>query len=161
MLRVEFYYLLLVLCWGYALFKGGAPERIAATTIAVGSILSLAALSSPARSYQSVEIGIFLVDVVCLLVFLALALRANRYWPLWVTALQTIGTAGHALRLVDPTMIRWGYAFALAFWSYPMLALIALGTWRHQQRLARLGVDRSWSSSSSRSVPAPPPGPTS
>lgn len=160
MLRVEFYYLLLVLCWGYALLKGGAPERIGATTIAIGSILSLAALSSPARSYRSVEIGIFLVDVVCLLVFLVLALRANRYWPLWVTALQAIGTAGHALRLVDPTMIRWGYAFALAFWSYPMLALIALGTWRHQRR-ARLGVDRSWSNSSGRSVRVPPPGPTS
>ena len=39
----------------------------------------------------------------------------------------------------------------LVFWSYPMLLLIVLGTFRHQQRLARFGADRSWSSSWGRS----------
>ena len=160
MLPVPFYYTLLLLCWIYALLKGGAPERIGATIIGAGSILSLAAVSAPASSFGSVEIGVFLVDIACLVAFVVLALRAERYWPLWVAALQVIGIAGHAVKLVDPEVIRRAYAFALVFWSYPMLLLLALGTWRHQQRLTRFGADPSWSTSLRRSEPPPRTGPT-
>jgi hypothetical protein len=146
MLPVPIYYALLVLCWAYALSKGGAPEQIGGSVIGVGSVLSLVAVSGPTRIYMSVEIGVFLVDVVCLAAFLALALRANRYWPLWIAGLQVIGIAGHAVKLVDPEIIRPAYRFVLVFWSYPMLLILALGTYRHQQRLAKFGVDRSWSS---------------
>lgn len=145
MLPVPVYYALLVLCWVYALLKGGAPERIGASIIGTGSVLSLVALSGPARMFMSVEIGVFLVDVACLVAFLILALRAERYWPLWIAGLQLIGTTGHAVKMVDPEIIRRAYQFVLVFWSYPMLLLIVLGTWRHQQRLAKFGIDRSWS----------------
>jgi hypothetical protein len=107
-----------------------------------------------------VEVGVFFIDVGCLVAFLGVALRAARYWPLWVTALQVIGIAGHAIKLVDPAGFPWAYAFALAFWSYPMLLLIVLGTFRHQQRLAKFGVDRSWSSSWGRSGRTQGGGPT-
>jgi hypothetical protein len=109
---------------------------------------------------MSVEIGVFIVDAVCLVAFLVLALRANRFWPLWVAGLQLIGTAGHAVKLADPEIIRRAYQIVLVFWSYPMLLLIVLGTWRHQQRLARFGVDRSWSSSWARSGRTRGGGPT-
>jgi len=158
MLQGKIYYVLLVFCWMYALLRGGLPERIGATIVAVGSTLTVAALSSMAIRFGSVEIGVFLVDLACLVAFLFLSLRAERYWPLWVTALQIIGIAAHAVKLADPDVIRRAYAIALAFWGYPMLLLIVLGTWRHQQRLARFGSDRSWSRTSDHS--APPPGPT-
>jgi hypothetical protein len=160
MLPLSFYYALLALAWIYALLRGGAPERIGATIIGVGSILSLAAVSGPANIYMSVEIGVFVVDAVCLAAFLVLALRANRYWPLWVAGLQLIGTAGHAVKLADPEIIRRAYQIVLVFWSYPMLLLIVLGTWRHQQRLAKFGADRSWSSSWGRSGRGREAGPT-
>jgi hypothetical protein len=150
------YYSLLVLCWLYAWFKGGPPERIGATILATGSVLSYAALSSVGR-FQSVETGLLIVDVATLLAFLALALRAERFWPSWVTALQAVRIAGHAVMLVDSGTIPLAYAFIMALWGYPMLLLIALGTWRHQQRLKRLGVDRSWSSYSILSTDLPPP----
>ena len=145
MLSVPFYYALLVLCWIYALRRGGAPERIGATVLVVGSLLTLVAAVSSTTEYGSIEIGVFLVDVATLVAFLALALRAERYWTLWIAALQLIGTAGHAVKLVDPNVIPRAYAFVTVFWSYPMLLLIALGTYRHQQRLKMFGVDRSWS----------------
>jgi hypothetical protein len=161
MLQSILYDALAVACWLYAMLRGGAPERIGASIVLLGSGLTFAAVSSPAVRFGSLEIGIFLVDVAALLSFLVLALRAERLWPLWVTALQAIGTTAHAVKLVDPTVIRWAYAFALAFWSYPMLAIIATGTRNHQKRLARFGVDKSWSSSSLRSAPRPPAGPIS
>jgi hypothetical protein len=152
---------LLLGCCGYAILFGGTPERIAAFIFVAASVLTLVALSSPPIRWNSVEYGALLVDAATLVALLALAFRAERFWLLWVTALQAIGTAGHAVKLADPDVIRWGYAFALAFWSYPMLFLLVLGTWNHQKRLARFGVDKSWSSSSPRSGLPPPGGPIS
>jgi hypothetical protein len=152
---------LLIACCGYVALRGSPPEWIGAAIVAVGSFLSLAALSFTATIYRSLEIGVFLVDVAALLAFLVLALRAERIWPLCVTALQVIGTAAHAVKLVDPQVIPSAYAFALRFWAYPMMLILVLGTWNHQKRLARFGVDKSWSSSSPPSAPPPPAGPIS
>ncbi len=159
-MSIWFYYALLVLCCVFVFLKGGAPERIGTAILAIGSVLTFLALSGRTNEYRSVATWVIVIDVVCLLAFLVLALRAERYWPLWITALQLIGAAAHAVRLVDPAIIGRAYAFALGFWSYPMLLLIALGTWRHQQRLALNGADPSWSTSSARSGRAPPGGPT-
>jgi hypothetical protein len=160
MFSVPFYYALLVLCWAYALLRGAAPERVGATILLAGSLLTLATVSSRARSYSSVEIGVLLVDAATFVAFLILALRAERFWPIWVTALQFLGMSGHVVKAADPDTIPRAYAVAAIFWSYPMLLLIALGTWRHQRRLALYGADKSWSTSSARSAQAPPGGPT-
>ncbi|HEX8574445.1 MAG TPA: hypothetical protein VF759_17020 [Allosphingosinicella sp.] len=156
-----FFDFVLLVCCGYAFWRGGLPERIGASIFVAGVVLTRIAVSGAATRYSSIEAGVLIVDAVVLAALLALALQANRFWPLWVTALHAIGTAAHAVKLTNPEVIRWAYAFALAFWSYPMLFLLALGTWNHQKRLARFGVDRSWSSFSRRSGPRPPAGPIS
>jgi hypothetical protein len=158
-LHTLIYVALLIGCCAYVARRGGPPEWIGAAIIAVGSFLSVVALSGGARIYRSVEVGVFIVDVAALLAFLVLALRAQRLWPLWITALQLVGTAGHAMKLADPHLMPWGYAFALRFWVYPMLLLLVIGTWNHQRRVARFGADRSWSSSSDRWDRRPPGGP--
>lgn len=152
--------LLLLTCCGYALWKGGAPERITAAIFLAGVALTRFAASLGAQRWSSLEIGILLVDSAMLLALLAIALKADRFWPMWVVALHLLATAGHAVRLADPTVMRWGYAFALAFWSYPMLVILAGGTWCHQRRLARQGTDRSWSPSFGRSAGRRRAGPT-
>jgi hypothetical protein len=159
MLPVEIFYAILALCCLYATVRGGTPERIGAAIFLGAAILTTAALSAPSARWGTVEAGVFAVDVVMLGALIALALFAERLWPLWVTALQLIGTAGHAAKLASPEVIREAYAFVMAFWSYPMLSLLVFGTWNHQRRLARFGVDKSWSSSSGRSGTPPPTGP--
>ena len=161
MLPAYAYYTILGLTCLYVLLKGGAPERVGASIIGVGSILTTVALSAPAARFGSVEIGVLLVDIGALGAFLVLSLRAERFWPLCVTALQVIGTAAHAVKLVDPNVIRWAYAIALTLWTYLMLLLLVLGTWNHQKRLARNGVDKSWSTFSGRWDRPPPGGPIS
>jgi hypothetical protein len=158
MVKVVVFYVLLLVCCGYALLRGGAPERIGAAIYTVGTGLTVLAYREAAIRFGSVEVGILVVDVAALIAFLVLALCARRFWPLWMTAFQAVSTAGHVVRLADPEMIRWAYAFLLGIWSYPMLLLLALGTFNHQRRLKRFGVDPSWSSFSGRS--GPPPGPT-
>ena len=160
MAKFLFFNALLLACCGYALLRGGAPERIAASIFTIGTGLTVVAASGAAGRFASLEVGILAVDALALLAFLVLALCAERFWTLWLTALQAIGTAGHAIKMVDPEGLPWAYAFALAFWSYPMLLLIAFGTGRHQKRLAKFGADRSWSSFSVPWGRQPGTGPT-
>lgn len=155
-MNVIVYQILLLACWAYALRRGGTPEKIGATILVIGSYLSYAAFrahaafpltQSPGRdiSFQSVEFGVLTIDVLCSIAFLALALRADRFWPMWVAALQVLGTASHAVKYIDPEILGRTYAFMLAVWSYPMILLMVIGTWRHRRRLTRFNADRSWS----------------
>jgi hypothetical protein len=144
-MNVVTYDLLLVGCCAYALRRGGAPERIGTLIMAAGSLLTVAAVSGGHSSFRSIEFGILVVDLLCVIAFVLLALHAERFWPLWVAAFQIISTAGHAVKYVEPDIIGRAYAFLLAIWAYPMILLLVVGTWRHQQRLARLGIDKSWS----------------
>jgi hypothetical protein len=160
MLKFVVFNALLLVCCGYAFLRGGAPERIGAGIYLFGTALTVAAAWESSNRFGSLEVGILVVDIAALAAFVVLALRANRFWPLWVAALQLLATAGHLAKLLEPNMIRWAYAFLLGAGSYPTLLLFALGTFRHQQRLKKFGVDRSWSSSWLRSGPKPEGGPT-
>jgi hypothetical protein len=141
---------------GYALWRGGAPERVAAAILLVGGLASPLLASGASDRFFGVEPGIFLADLLILLGLLWLVVRADRFWPIWMAAIQLTQTSGHILRAADPTLHPWIYWFTSAMWSYPILLILAIGTVRHQRRLAKSGVDPSWSHSSSRSPAAMP-----
>lgn len=151
---------LLVLTTLYAFWAGGGPERLGAAVYAVSVAATHLILTTQYSRWLVVEVGVFIVDVVTFLAFVPIALRADRFWPLWVNAFLGLGVLGHLARLVGPDTFWWAYAVVLTIWSYPILALIALGTFLHRRRLARHGADRSWVSSSGRSAPTPPAAPT-
>ena len=141
---------LTALCCGYALLRGGAPERIGAAIIILGSALTVALGSAWAHRFEHVETGIVAVDVAVLLGFVLLAVFSDRFWPLWVSALQAIVVLTHLARALEPNLMPWAYGVALAIGVYPMLLLVALGTWRHRKRMATGAADPSWSRSSAR-----------
>jgi hypothetical protein len=159
---MNYYFVALLLaCTAYAMVAGGGPERVGAGIYALSCVLSVIAYQAPPIRFQSVEIGVFLVDVAVFVAFIPLALNANRYWPLWVSALLGIGVLGHLAMLVHPRVIPWAYAAVLSMWSYPILLLIVIGTAAHRRRLKRNGADPSWTRSSAPAGPPPPaPGPT-
>ena len=135
-MRMILFAVLLSACLLYALARGGWPERAGALLLAAGSVLTLAVNSPLAERYAGVEIGILVVDVGVLLGFLGIALFSDRYWPLWTTALQLLVVLAHLAKLGDPEMMRNGYGFLMAAWSYPQLLAIALGTMAHQRSRA-------------------------
>jgi hypothetical protein len=152
---------LMLACCAYAFIEGGAPERIGAAIYLTGSVLTYVSLETSPIRFRGVEVGVFIIDIVVFLGFVLIALRANRYWPLWVSALVGLGLVGHLAMLLHPRVIPWAYAVVLSIWSYPILLLIAAGTYAHRRRLIRNGADRSWTRSSGPPGPAtPPPGPT-
>lgn len=145
-MAVLFFYFCLLACCTYALWRGGAAERIGAGIFIAGFILTGVASWRP--NFRSIDVGIFTVDTLMMVAFLILATRSTRYWPIWMAALQAVQVAGHFSRLADQAMIPWVYAVAQALWSYPMMALLILATWRHHRRLKAFGTDSSWRPSS-------------
>jgi hypothetical protein len=98
-----------------------------------------------------------LIDVVTFALFCLIALRADRFWPIWASALLGLGLLGHLARAAEPDLFWWAYAVSLTIWSYPILALIALGTWTHRRR-AQLGTANAPSSrwyTKYRALPSP------
>lgn len=136
--------LLLATC-AYALWRGGAPERIAAGAMVVAYLGTLASYGPLASRFAQVETGVLIVDTVLLIVLVTVALKADRAWPMALAALQLDSVGVHLTRVLDLQMIRVTYALMLAMWSYPMLLLLAVGTWRHCRRSGRGGGDLAWS----------------
>ena len=130
MVRVLFYFMLLTGVAAYAMLRGRREERIAALTCVAASLASLALLMTRPAYYSGLELGVAVIDFAALLIFVWIALRSSRFWPLWVAGLQLTSTLGHALKLVSPELLPVVYATSLASWSYAILLIIAVGIWR-------------------------------
>jgi uncharacterized membrane protein len=132
--------ILLALVALYALVRGKSDERQVGLIFVVGVIATELVLPAPAFRFASVETHLLLVDIAVFLGFTWVALRSERFWPLWIAGLQLTAIFGHVLKAVDVGLFSRAYAAALVFWAYPMLLILALGTWRGQRRRARQGA---------------------
>ena len=142
------YWMFLTPCAAYIFLKGGPPERAGISIALLASIVShLVVTGSRAIRFQQVEAGVFAVDLLTLAAFLILALRADRFWPLWITGIHLVGVATHTAMLVSPAVLPWVYGWIQGFWAYPITIIMIIATWRHQKRLRRFGVDSSWNAS--------------
>ena len=125
--------LLLAVCV-YAWLRGGTDERLVAATCLAGTMATLLAISPVHQRYAGVEEGLMLVDLAVLAGFVTVALRSERFWPLWVAGLQLTTSIGHLLKGVDQDLLPRAYGAALQFWSYPILVILAVGTYRAHRR---------------------------
>jgi len=124
----------LIATLAYALRKGGEDERRGILTILVGALLSeLASHSGP--DGDGPQLDVMAIDVAVFIVFVALAYRSKKFWPIWAAASQLVAVLTHWTLVLDPSMFRTVYAAAQPFWVFPMLAAIALGTHAHQRSL--------------------------
>lgn len=129
--------LLLAVCV-YAWWRGGTDERSVAATCLAGTIATLLAVSPLHKRYAGVEEGLLFVDLAVLAGFIVVALRSKRFWPLWVAGLQLTTFIGHILKGIDQELLPRAYGAALQFWSYPILVIVLVGTYRHHRRLKQL-----------------------
>ena len=146
MVTVITFQVLHTLCCGYALIWGGKPERIAGILLfsaAVATVLIEAPFDR--FNYRDVELATLLVDTALLAALAALALRANRYWPLWMTALHANAVATHLVKFANPSLLPSVYHIAAAIMAIPMATILVIATYRHQTRMVRNGIDAPWS----------------
>lgn len=129
-MRVAFFYLLLLSLVALTLWRGRTDERLAAGVCVGGTVLTVVVGNKLAIHHSLFDFAAFLVDFAVLAAFVAIALRSTRFWPLWVAGLQLTTTFVHLLMVIAPALPGGVFGAALAFWSYPILLLIAIGAWR-------------------------------
>ncbi len=111
---------------GMAYYWGGRDEKIAATMILIGVLLSNFVVSN---NYSHTESGLFSVDVATFGGLLILALRSDRFWPMWAAAFQLVAMLVHIGSEFQTGNLTWAYYIALTFWTFPVLLTLSIGTW--------------------------------
>lgn len=138
---------IVIICLGSALALGGAAERIGAAILVAGIGLTWLLQSPMAERFASPEAGIFIADGLTFLAFVALSLRSQRYWPIWMSALLGVEVLAHAVGLVGAQIPKLIYAIVVQVWIYPICLLLLAATVRHRARLGSQGADPSWKTS--------------
>jgi hypothetical protein len=142
--RIIFFILLFAISVGYALWRGGKPERaVAIILILMISIDAFVHALTPA-TYAKADPGHLIIDALAWAAFLFIALRARRLWPLWVSSLQTISLIAHVTKLLNLSMPPLVYAIMQVSSSYLLLIILIMGTYAHQKRLRLSGSDMPW-----------------
>lgn len=129
--------ILLILVAAYAFWRGRRDERQVGLILVLGVIATELVLPPVRERFAAVETNLMLVDIAVFAGFLWVALRSDRFWPLWIAGLQLTAILGHLLKTVDSDLFSRAYAAALVFWAYPMLLILAVGTWRGERRMIR------------------------
>ncbi|MGH1560969.1 hypothetical protein ACRAWD_31170 [Caulobacter segnis] len=85
---------------GLALWRGGWPERLAG----VAMILAWFATYFLYNYHQKFgpQTAMFLVDLALMLVLLFIALRSNRWWPMWACGFHGLSLTLMLATLADP-----------------------------------------------------------
>jgi hypothetical protein len=144
MVRILIFNALYILSSLFALIRGGAPERIGALILIADFQLSLWVVAPMHSRFAGVEWPMLAVDAAAFAALYALSLVTTRYWPAWMAAIQGCVALSH-LSGLRPEILPWAYGTVVAAWAYIMLTMLAIATWRHQQRIRRYGADPAWS----------------
>lgn len=126
---------------------GGGPERwmigifIGTMVVPVYVIWAL--------GLQLVENGpyaplVFMVEAIAAMLYLAIALHANRNYPLWVAGFQVVSVVAHMAKVMVDSVSPLAFAILVMGPSYGQLLAIAGGFVRHVQRERRFGIYREW-----------------
>ncbi|SFO06151.1 hypothetical protein [Sphingomonas sp. OK281] len=143
--RVWLFYAIQVAASGYALLRGGAPERLTGLALLVAAVATGIVQRNIPVLFAGLEASVMIVDLLLLAVLVAITLKADRFWIAWATALHALGTGAHFVRVLSPDVMRLVYALLSAAWSYPIVLLLVIGTLRHSRRIRAHGCDLDWS----------------
>lgn len=133
--------------------RGAGPERwliavFIATMVAPFYLFRLAGLGSIAFGpFAWIYVGL---DLAAAAAFVAIALNANRNYPLWIAAFQCVALGAHAVRELVGSVSPLAYVILASGPSYCQLLLIFTGFVRHVRRERQFGPYREWRLSSGK-----------
>ena len=152
-MRVAIFLLIMLVAIGYALRKGGGPERAMAAiaTLMIASDQTLHLLIPP--TYAALDTGHLAIDIFGASATMFLALIAYRFWPMIAAALHILPLLAHLSRYFDIALHPAAYMIMQVASSWPVAPLLIVATWRHQRRMTQHGSEQSWRGSSPQSNP--------
>jgi hypothetical protein len=138
MLRFLVQALLILLVFIVAWRTGGKPERYVASIylgmFAAAALHALAEGPDGEVGYLGLHSLRFALDIVALFVVVYAALRFDRWWTLWVGAVQLIAVMAHLLRIADWPIAPIAYAVMERWPVWLAVIFTGLGTYTHSRR---------------------------
>ena len=128
---------------GVALWRGQGPERTVSAAHLIGMFATPLAQAHVATNDP--DIGIMTVDLLVFVVLTWVALRSDRWWPLFSSAFFLITIGIHIIKITRPDASQYVYATSQIFFNYMSLyalgaGVIALEIRRSRARRAGLGA---------------------
>ncbi|MFN6981108.1 MAG: hypothetical protein ACK4NU_04200 [Brevundimonas sp.] len=118
----------------FAFLKGDNPERAGAAAYIVGWFSSLILQQ---QSPQYSLYGVFILDVLMLVILCAISWRSRRSWPIWAAALQLLAVTSHVMILTNTKTPIASLYTILNLTGYGVLICIGVGAfWAWQERKA-------------------------
>ena len=109
-----------------AIWRGRDEERLAAAGELATWALTLLVFQSRSESTQW---SVLAIDALLLMLFIWIALRSRRYWPLCAAGFQLLAVVTHVGRTLDTSVSGWAYLTAVLIWNYLTLFTIGYGAW--------------------------------
>jgi len=120
----------------FAFVKGDQPERNGAGAYLLAWFATLLAQQGGLQSNQ-VPFGVFLIDIAVLGVFIALAWKSRRSWPVWASAIQLVTVMSHILLLTNAQVSATSLYTVMNLNGYLIIGCLIVGTfWAWQDRKA-------------------------
>ncbi|APR53125.1 hypothetical protein CA223_04075 [Sphingomonas koreensis] len=133
------FWILTLLCCGFAaLFGGRSGRAIAFIYLLAVAATSLATLDPKAWADQ--HLPALAVDFALLVALLWVAMRSDRWFPLWFTGFHLVALVSHLATILAPGFAPKLYFLLQSMWSVPMLLTLAIGVALDRQ--ARVSDER-------------------
>ena len=120
--------IVILLVCGYALIRGGPDERL------TGAVLLIAYLAAPFLQnrvdWQAPQYGLMVSDVLLAGYFVWLALRSDRYWPVWAAGFQLLTLFAWLAFLFEPGVRALMIVFNLIGYLILGALLVGVNGWR-------------------------------
>jgi hypothetical protein len=130
---------------GFALLRGGAPERWFALVLVAMLLVDRAVHpfldATDAASIDRLHLAIDLASFGAMLLIM---IRARRFWPIWACSFQLLSLASHATPAMSGQLPPVVPAILGIAPNYLICASLILGTALHLVRRRRLGNDPPW-----------------
>lgn len=139
---------LVVLICGSALIWGSAPERaVAAVWLIVFELAGFVyrtVLGNEAVQLASFDAFLTTIDIVAGVLWIGIALYANRNYTLWIAALQVLAIFAHLARVLSDLVSPVTYVAMVVAPGWLQLIVLAIGLIRHIRRERIHGPYRDW-----------------
>ena len=133
------YWIMTLCCCLYTIAEGGSTGRVGASLMLFKTVGGFCT-SLLDQSWSHILYPVLALDLICLIAFLALALRSDRYWPLWASGCAFAIVAVHFASMLNTAVDPRIYHGLRSLWAIPMqlfmVRCIVLDV-RHQSRVAR------------------------
>jgi len=138
---------ILVAVCGFAIVRGGRPERRGAAINLVAATITTVLRLSDARYFAPAEKVVMAIDLAVAAGFFWLAISTIRFWPVWAAGFALADLFMSLFGRLLPNIPLFAFHTGLGIYAYLALGALALGTLRlprDAEPYLRNGSRRSW-----------------